>query len=123
MSKFYKLLLTLIYLSDAVFARNKVGTTANEEWIQLTSRVSFQRNTAQTEVTERTVLAQAEQEAMNRMLSSNEVDPSYTYQPLDSSTEYNQYQLAWHLLGYYVDCDSVQGYCSRYAMYAVVSYI
>ncbi len=121
MSKFYKLLLTLIYLSDTVVAGSKVGTN-NEEWIQLSSRVSFQRNTAPTEITELTLLAQAEREAMNRMLSSNEVDPSYIYQPLDSSMEYDEYQLAWHLLGYYVDCDSVQSYCSRYAMYAVVSY-
>lgn len=120
MSKvFFKLKLTLIYLTGAVVARH-IPDIANE-WREISSSVSFQRFQTETQVAESSILNQAEEEAINRMLSSNEVDPSYTYQPIDSSTEYNQYQLAWHLLGYYVDCNSAQNYCSRYAMYAVVS--
>lgn len=120
MSKvFFKLKLTLFYLTGAVVARH-ISDIGNE-WRDISSSVSFQRFQTETQVAESAILNQAEEEAINRMLSSSEVDPSYTYQPIDSSTEYNQYQLAWHLLGYYVDCNSAQNYCSRYAMYAVVS--
>jgi hypothetical protein len=121
MSKLFKLVLTLFYLSYTVVARHITDATSNE-WKQVSSSVSFQRTKTETKGAESNVLKHAEQEAIYRMLlSSNEADPSYTYQPLDSSTEYNEYQLAWHLLGYYVDCNSAQSYCSRYAMYAVVS--
>lgn len=101
-----------------------VGAHANvldiNEWVQISPNVEFGRN--------RNLVAshrytQAEKVAYNRILSEVSVNPSYLYQPLDSSAEYDEYQLAWRLLGFYVDCQSNGNdqSCKRQVLYEVVS--
>lgn len=89
------------------------------EWMQLSPTVAFQRNSDLT--MERSTMGRATDDAINRMLSSSEQNPSYKYQSIDSSATYDEYQLAWHLLGYYVDCDDSDSSCGRQVLYAVVS--
>jgi hypothetical protein len=64
-------------------------------------------------------------EAINRMLEeSSGANPSYVYQSIDSSADYDEYQLAWRFLGFYIDCSTTNSYgagCNRQVLYAVVS--
>lgn len=41
-------------------------------------------------------------------------DSEYSY--------YDGHQQAWRMLGFYVDCDSSQGTCTRYLLWALVSF-
>jgi len=94
----------------------------NDKWMKVSHNIEFQRNADLS--MDSSTRDHATGDAINRMLSSQQsptADSSYLYQPLDSSANYNEYQLAWYLYGFYVDCDTVKNYCSRYAMYAVVS--
>jgi hypothetical protein len=119
--KFCKHSFALVCFSSLTYIASASLRLDSNQWMQLSHNVAFQHNANLT--IDSSTRDHATDDAINRMLSSqqSEVDPSYTYQPIDSSADYNEYQLAWHLLGYYVDCDSVKNYCSRYAMYAVVS--
>ena len=124
---------------------NVVGATMSfdrNEWMQVSSKVAFQRNADLN--MDSSIRHRATDEAIHRMLSSSrtessssekETNPSYLYQPRDSSVEYSEYQLAWHLLGYYIDCSysnngrslkedkegEGQAGCKRLVLYAVVS--
>ena len=94
--------------------------------MQVSSNVAFQSN--QDLLIDKSMKEHATNTAIHRMVYSQQqqsfkIEPSYTYQLIDSSADYNEYQLAWHLLGFYVDCNTVQRYCTRYVMYAVVSHI
>eukprot|EP00590_Aulacoseira_subarctica_P007695 CAMPEP_0172418252 /NCGR_PEP_ID=MMETSP1064-20121228/4771_1 /TAXON_ID=202472 /ORGANISM="Aulacoseira subarctica , Strain CCAP 1002/5" /LENGTH=633 /DNA_ID=CAMNT_0013157107 /DNA_START=225 /DNA_END=2126 /DNA_ORIENTATION=- len=73
----------------------------------------------------------ATDEAINRMLASSStsssanehaINPLYEYQEMDSSANYSAYQLAWHLLGFFVDCSITNSYgtgCPRQVLYSV----
>ena len=94
------------------------------EWQTVSPNVAFKRNNDRTSM-ESSAMRRAADNAINRILSSKDLNPSYMYQNLDSSVEYDEYQLAWHLLGYYVDCSATNSYgsgCPRQVLYAAVSY-
>ncbi len=99
-----------------------VGSHANvREWVQISPHVEYRRN-SNLDGSQR-YAQQAEKVAYNRILSEASVNPSYLHQPLDSSADYDEYQLAWRLLGFYVDCESSgsNGACKRQVLYEVVS--
>lgn len=96
--------------------------STSHEWQQLSANVAFQPNRKETLINNNEMINAAEN-AIDRMLFSKNMNPSYMHQTLDSSAEYDEYQLAWHLLGYYVDCESSNSYgsgCPRQVLYAVV---
>ncbi len=110
-------------------------TFNRNEWMSIAPNVDFQRNDDGIAMNSE-LLKHAADEAINRVLSSSrtktskagksstKVNPSYMYQPIDSSASYSEYQLAWYLLGYYVDCGTANNYgsgCVRQVLYAVVS--
>lgn len=101
-----------------------VGAHANvidiNEWEQLSPNVEFRRNR---NLVGSHRYTQAEKVAYNRILSEVSVNPSYLHQPLDSNADYDEYQLAWRLLGFYVDCESNGNdqSCKRQVLYEVVS--
>ena len=124
-----------------------VGATMSfdrNEWMQVSPNIEFQENADLS--MDSSIRLQATDEAIKRILASSskeslsgerETNPSYLYQPRDSSVEYSEYQLAWHLLGYYMDCSysnngrslkedknkegEGQAGCKRLVLYAVVS--
>jgi hypothetical protein len=98
-------------------------SSGRHEWQQMSANVAFQPHRDRQSINSSKMVRAAES-AINRMLLSKNMNPSYAYQTLDSSAEYDEYQLAWHLLGYYVDCESTNSYgsgCPRQVLYAVVS--
>lgn len=106
------------------------------EWIPVAPNLEFQRNDDAQALLNKDLLNHATNEAINRILSNSkstskaedmttEINPFYTYQPIDSGASYSEYQLAWYLLGYYIDCGTQNSYgsgCVRQALYAVVSH-
>jgi hypothetical protein len=63
----------------------------------------------------------------SRTLDSSNTNPSYYYNTMyqlkDSNSRYDDFQLAWRFLGFYMDCTPYGGSCLRQAVYAVVSII
>lgn len=119
----------LILLLDSSFTRRHHHVDARlsvskNKWVQLSSDLAFQRNPDLPSF-ESTSMNRATDEAIHRMLSSSSksaANPAYFSQSEDSSETYDAYQLAWHLLGYYVDCNSESSYgsgCTRQVLYAV----
>ncbi len=60
-----------------------------------------------------------------RAVDSSNANPSYYYSTMyqlkDSNSLYDDFQLAWRFLGFYMDCTPYGGSCQRQAVYAVVS--
>jgi hypothetical protein len=60
-----------------------------------------------------------------RAVDSSNTNPSYYYSTMyqlkDSNSLYDDFQLAWRFLGFYMDCTPYGGSCLRQAVYAVVS--
>ncbi len=133
MQLFYLALLINLISIQHVAGRLKLDKT---EWIPVAPNVEFQRNDDAQVLLNNDVLNHATNEAINRILSnskstskaadkSTEINPFYTYQPIDSGASYSEYQLGWYLLGYYIDCGTQNSYgsgCVRQVLYAVVSY-
>ena len=90
----------------------------NNAWLQVSPNVAFQRNA---DLTDSAIIDKAADEAIHRMLST---PTSYKHGLQSTGTEWNSYQLAWRLLGYYIDCnandDGDGAECVRVVMYAVV---
>eukprot|EP00590_Aulacoseira_subarctica_P008386 CAMPEP_0172414770 /NCGR_PEP_ID=MMETSP1064-20121228/1394_1 /TAXON_ID=202472 /ORGANISM="Aulacoseira subarctica , Strain CCAP 1002/5" /LENGTH=640 /DNA_ID=CAMNT_0013151585 /DNA_START=81 /DNA_END=2003 /DNA_ORIENTATION=- len=108
------------------FIQNETGNTGaaslridGNNWKQVSPSIAFQHNNDLT--IDRSVIDHATDLAINRMLYSSEENPTYMYQPIDSSQSYDEYQLAWHSLGIYLDCSSENSYgtCVRQVLYAV----
>ena len=79
------------------------------DWVQVSNNVAFQRNYDLS--MDSKSIKNATDNAINRILYSSEM-------------ETDPYQMAWHLLGFYVDCNSTNSYgkgCNRNALFAVVS--
>lgn len=129
--KIFSQLSLVILLLDSSFTRRHHYVDARlriskNKWVQLSSDLAFQRNPDLPPL-EITAMNRATDEAIHRMLlssSASAVNPAYFSQSEDSSETYDAYQLAWHLLGYYLDCNSESNYgsgCTRQVLYAVVS--
>ncbi len=128
----------LLYLSFSseqtnVDARLSVNS---DGWLQLSPNLSFQRNTdlasSSSSMENPKITNHATDQAINRMLKKsksslkNNPTPSYMYQSIDSDAIYDDFQLAWRLLGFYVDCNTPNSYgsgCNRQVLYAVVRLI
>jgi len=110
------------------FIQNETGNTGaaslrinGNNWKQVSPSIAFHHNNDL--MIDSSVVERATDMAINRMLYSSEKNPTYMYQPMDSSQSYDEYQLAWHSLGIYLDCSSETSYgtCVRQVLYAVVS--
>jgi hypothetical protein len=119
--KIYKLALAVISLSNMNRNADSRLSFDQHEWMQVSDNVAFQRNAELS--MDRSTTNHATKEAINRMLtSSSKTHPSYYYQSIDSSAIYDEYQLAWRVLGYYVDCSNSNSNgsgCNRQVLYAV----
>lgn len=102
---------------DARLTNNRDG------WKKISPNVAFHRNTELS--LENPFMNAATDEAISRMLEESSAEnPSYNYQSIDSSANYDEYQLSWRLLGFYIDCSTTNSYgagCNRQVLYAVVS--
>lgn len=110
----------------------KCESSYHKDWMQISPNVEFQHNTKLTmDSSQRNRAIDA---AMSRFLYSNNMqsstNPSYMYQNVDASAEYNEYALAWRLLGYYMDCSYAKNHrslkdqggnygCQRLVLYGV----
>lgn len=131
------------------------GATASEKWMQLSATVAFK--SVLDPANENAQMIRAKNVAIDRMLSSTEkstdfYSSGYSLGLEDMNKDWDDSQMAWHLLGFYVDCSKNQGQkngrrnrglqdnhnednhdnggdeeanktCTRYVMYAVVSLV
>jgi hypothetical protein len=131
------------------------GAAASEKWMQLSSSVAFK--SVLDPANENAQMIRAKNVAIDRMLSSTHkstdfYSSSYSLGLEDMNKDWDDSQMAWHLLGFYVDCSKNQGQkngrrnrglqdnhneddhdnggdeeanktCTRYVMYAVVSVV
>ena len=90
----------------------KMKSNRNDEWVQLTPNVAFQSK-IDSKSSSNEQMSRAQSLAIERMLSRN----SQTYSaPVSTSPfvvgyedinqDWGSEQLAWHLLGFYIDCSS-----------------
>lgn len=105
-TKMTKILEAFVLISSFLYfvAISSVG--ASEEWMQISPTIAFQskidpaRNDAQ--------MIRATNIAIDRMLSSQESNDfytsSYSLGMEDMNKDWDDSQMAWHLLGFYVDC-------------------
>jgi hypothetical protein len=115
-----KLSLTLLSFHNLISFHVGAGVNFySNEWVQISPHVEFQRYGDYSSPRNQA----AEDTACNRILSEASINPSYIHQPLDSAADYDEYQLAWRLLGFYIDCQSSgnDGACKRQVLYEVVS--
>jgi hypothetical protein len=111
-------------------------------WLKITQNVAFQRN-PNLKGENQLHMDIAAHEAIHRFLGTSKKSRNQTFGAspyengmLNSGTQWSSYQLAWRLLGFYLDCnqdenqehknrklkeDEGNSGCSRYVMYAVVS--
>jgi hypothetical protein len=116
-------------LSSVLMCLMRYGVDARvsyskDGWVDVSPNVAFQRH-AEVSLGSPAIDA-AIDEAISRMLASSSANPSYMYQSIDSSASYDEFQLAWRLLGFYTDCNATNSYgagCNRQVLYAVVSFI
>ena len=106
---------------------SKVIGHSNHDWTQLSESVAFQPNPnlVQGSDENRMMMEDAKSEAIHRMLwsESEKTTTAYAHSMQLGGQEWSSYQLAWHLLGFYVDCNNQNdnNACQRMVMYAVVS--
>jgi hypothetical protein len=115
-------------------------------WVQVSHNVAFQRSdNLRSDEKLKMKMDHAANEAVRRLVNNNKKSANKTFgiSPYEngmqnSGTYWSSYQLAWRLLGYYVDCsqkgnqdkknrhlkkeDEGNGGCTRYVMYAVVRF-
>jgi hypothetical protein len=105
-------------------AAKSVDSISNKNgWTQLSETISFQPNQdleTKHDVNQKTMIDEATSHAYKRMLSST---TAYAHSLQYSEEEFDAYQIAWHLLGFYVDCNYQNdgGSCRRIVMFAAVS--
>ena len=140
------LLLLLTLTLKTVHASHVLDMDHTSPWLKISHNVAFQRS-PYLRNEDNSKIDSAANEAINRFLGGSKKSKSkttfgvspYENGMLNSGTEWSSYQLAWRLLGYYVDCnesegnnmdrklkdgnnkDGGNGGCTRYVMYAVVS--
>jgi len=110
-------LVCFISLTDKVASRLSFD---GHGWVKLSNNVAFQSNPDLS--MDRAMMTDATNEAIDRLLASSGTNPSYAYQSIDSSISYDDYQLAWRLIGFYVDCNTTNSHgdgCSRNVLYGV----
>jgi hypothetical protein len=136
-------LLALLALSlHAVNASPRDVIDDKSPWLKITQNVAFQRN-PNLQGENQLHMDIAANEAIHRFLGTSQKSRYQTFGAspyengmLNSGTQWSSYQLAWRLLGFYLNCnqdenqdhknrklkqDEGNGGCSRNVMYAVVS--
>jgi hypothetical protein len=151
MSRSFEAMVVLAFIS--LFAISGVAAS-EKKWMQISSSVAFQSNLDPAK--ENAQMIRAKNIAIDRMLSSTQqstdfYSSGYSLGLEDMNKDWDDAQMAWHLLGFYVDCSSKnEGQkkgrknrvlqedhkedehdkeeeeernktCTRYVMYAVVS--
>jgi hypothetical protein len=119
MSMLHRLCCLWLLLAPKNVAFAQFGEKVGHDWEQVAPNVAFQRNADLNSDKDQGAL----NEAMRRMLggSSAYSDSPYSYSMQSTGTEYSSYQLAWRLLGFYIDCNYNGGStCQRLVLYAVV---
>ena len=115
-------------------------------WVKVSHNIAFQRSdNLRSDETLKMKMDHAANEAVRRLTDNNKKSANRTFgiSPYEngmqnSGTYWSSYQLAWRLLGYYLDCsqkgdqdkknrhlkkeDEGNGGCTRYVMYAVVRF-
>jgi hypothetical protein len=137
------LLFLLALTLQPINAMHGVDVDNRSPWLKISHNVAFQRS-ADLRNEDKFEMDHATNEAIHRLLGSSQKSTNKTFgvSPYDngmlnSGTYWSSYQLAWRLLGYYVDCnqnesqdhkirnlkqeDEGNSACTRYVMYAVVS--
>lgn len=125
----------------AANALSGIDINIDSPWTKISDNVAFQQNT-NINSADKKGIDNAAEEAIHRFLGSQKTGQTtdfgvspYENGMLSTGTEWNSYQLAWRLLGYYVDCNQNGNKknrnlkddggggdaCTRYVMYAVVS--
>jgi hypothetical protein len=138
------LLFLLALTLQTITAIRDVDVDNTSPWLKISHKVAFQRS-ADVRNEDKFKMDHATNEAIHRLLGSSQKSTNKTFgvSPYDngmlnSGTYWSSYQLAWRLLGYYVDCnqnesqdhknrnlkkeDEGNNACTRYVMYAVVSF-
>jgi hypothetical protein len=132
-----KLLFLYTLFLNTVKTVHAVGFNYSSPWVKVSHNIAFHRSdNLVSDNRLKMKMDHATNEAVRRLLD-NGVSP-YENGMQNSGTYWSSYQLAWRLLGYYVDCnqkgnqdkksrdlkkeDEGNGGCTRYVMYAVVRF-
>lgn len=92
--------------------QQKMMGTSNDEWVQITPHIAFQTKVDPKNSNQK--LIRAETLAIKRLLLSGETETDNCAAPVSTSPfvvgyeninqDWHNEQLAWHLLGFYIDC-------------------
>ena len=90
----------------------KMKSNHNDEWVQLTPNIAFQSKIdSKSNSKDQNVISQAQKVAIERMLRSQGYTAPVSTSPYsvgvkDMNQNWKSEQLAWHLLGFYIDCNA-----------------
>jgi hypothetical protein len=141
-----KLLFLYTLILNTVKTVHAVGFDHSSPWVKVSHNIAFQRSdNLISDDRLKMKMDYATNEAVRRLMdkSKKSANHSFGVSPYENGMQnsgiyWSSYQLAWRLLGYYVDCnqkgnqdkknrdlkkeDEGNGGCTRYVMYAVVRF-